>query len=81
MSENPFAQQLGELQGRLRSFEEFITRHEEEDRMMREDIRAIRETLSEARGGWKTLMLVGGVAGVMGAVAAKLFPFLGGLPK
>lgn len=30
-------------------------------------IQAIQATLSEAKGGWKVLMLVGGAAGVIGA--------------
>lgn len=32
----------------------------------------ILETLAQARGGWKTLMMVAGVAGAMGAFAAKI---------
>jgi hypothetical protein len=30
------------------------------------------ELLSQARGGWRTLMLVAGVAGAMGAWATKI---------
>jgi prefoldin subunit 5 len=30
-------------------------------------IQSIQNTLSEAKGGWKVLMLVGGAAGVIGA--------------
>lgn len=40
------------------------------------DLKAIRDTLSEAKGGWKTLMLVAGVAGTAGAILSKIFPFL-----
>ena len=80
MSE-PFGQQLGELQGRIRSFEETLTRHEADDRVMREDIKAIRTCLDQAKGGWKTLMLVGGLAGAVGALVAKVVPFLGSLPR
>lgn len=43
------------------------------------DVKAIRETLAQARGGWKTLMLVGGAAGAVGALLGKLstvIPFL-----
>lgn len=32
----------------------------------------IDKTLSEAKGGWKMLMLVGGASGVLSAVAVKL---------
>lgn len=34
---------------------------------MRDDIRSILDTLAQARGGWRTLMLVGGAAGALGA--------------
>jgi hypothetical protein len=40
------------------------------------DVRAIRDLLSEAKGGWKTLMLIGGVAGVLGAATSKLLHWL-----
>lgn len=36
------------------------------------DIKAIRDTLAQAKGGWRTLMLVAGIAGAIGAAATKL---------
>ena len=48
---------------------------------MRADIRGIRDILSQAKGGWKTLLLVAGIAGVMGAVVSKLAAFATWLPK
>jgi len=38
---------------------------------LRIDVRSILATLAEARGGWKTLMAVGGLAGAVGALATK----------
>ncbi len=43
---------------------------------LKTDIRSIRDTLSQAKGGWKTLMLVAGVAGSLGAVASSLLPHI-----
>lgn len=43
---------------------------------MKGDLRIIRDTLLQARGGWKTLMLVAGLASTVGAVLAKILPFL-----
>jgi shikimate 5-dehydrogenase len=37
-----------------------------------QDMRAVGETLAQAKGGWKTLMLVAGAAGTAGALAVKL---------
>jgi len=35
-------------------------------------LHSIRETLSEARGGWKTLMWLSGVSATVGALIFKL---------
>lgn len=48
---------------------------------LKQDVKAIRETLSEARGGWKTLMLVAGVSSTLGALMAKFLPWFGVFPK
>ena len=48
-----------------------------EMREMRHELAEIRQTLAEARGGWKTLMLVGGAAGAAGAAMAKLAAMFG----
>jgi hypothetical protein len=44
---------------------------------MRADLRAIRETLAEARGGWKAIMVVAGFSGTLGAALMKLATKLG----
>ena len=68
------AQQVGENHGRLTAVETALT---EQGR----DIKAILKTLNQARGGWKTLLLVAGVSGVCGAAAAKIATMIGALPK
>jgi hypothetical protein len=40
------------------------------------DVKIIRDTLSEARGGWKTLMMVAGASGAVGAILGKVAAFL-----
>lgn len=40
------------------------------------DVRIIRDTLIQAKGGWKTLMLVAGIASTVGALLTKILPFL-----
>ena len=41
--------------------------------VMQEDLRTIKETLAEARGGWRVLLLIGGAGGALGsAVTAWL---------
>jgi len=43
-----------------------------------EELHQIKETLSEAKGGWRMLMLVGGASATMGAGLVKALAFLGG---
>jgi len=40
-------------------------------------VNAINRTLAEARGGWRTLMLVCGISGAAGAFTWKLLALLG----
>ena len=48
---------------------------------VKDDLKAIKETLQEARGGWKTLMLVGGISSSIGALLAKFLPWFAFAPK
>lgn len=48
---------------------------------VKSDLRIIRETLQQAKGGWKTLMLVAGISSTVGAFIAKMAPWLGVWPK
>lgn len=42
---------------------------------LRQEIKQISKILNEARGGWRTMMLLGGAAGAVGATIAKLAQF------
>lgn len=44
---------------------------------MRKDMKTVLTLLSEARGGWKTLMLVAGMAGAVGAFAHQIAIWIG----
>lgn len=45
---------------------------------IKRDLRAIRNTLEQARGGWKALALIGGLSGAAGALLTKLSPLWAG---
>ena len=68
------AQEVGELKGRLGAVEE-ITRDQHKD------IKTILRTLNQARGGWKTLLLIAGLSAAFGALGAKIVTFMGVLPR
>ncbi|QPC45054.1 hypothetical protein HW532_21555 [Kaustia mangrovi] len=46
-----------------------------------QDLRAIRDAILEARGGWKTLAVLSSISAGAGALAAKIATVLGMLPK
>lgn len=45
---------------------------------MKKTLNAISLTLSEARGGWKVLMLVGGAGGALGAGILQIIHYIAG---
>ncbi len=44
------------------------------------ELQQINETLAQARGGWKTLMAVAGLASAVTAIAMKLIGWVAALP-
>lgn len=48
---------------------------------VRSDLKVIREVLSQAKGGWKTLMLVAGISSTIGALLAKVAPWFTLAPR
>lgn len=66
--------EMGEHDARLKALEQQVAE-------LRADVKSILSVLNEARGGWKTLMLVGGIAGMMGATVAKIAGALLFVPK
>lgn len=44
---------------------------------LRDDVRALRGMAENAKGGWRTLMVVGGIGSVVGGVLVKFVPFMG----
>lgn len=63
------SRELGEHDERLKTLEREMSE-------LRSDIKLVLRELHEAKGGWKTLMLVSAFAGSAGAIFAKAFPFL-----
>ena len=61
---------------RLRTVE-VISEHLGSDlREIKQKLADINDTLQQAKGGWKTLLLVGGASATIGAAVAKIAPFL-----
>lgn len=80
--ENPsIHHDLGRHDAQIEGLQEQVKQLHRDMQSMNETLVEINRTLSEARGGWKTLMLVGGVAATIGAFAAKLITWVGFFPK
>lgn len=69
-----YEREIGEMTARIQHLETTVTE-------MREDLRTIRDTLLQARGGWKTLMLVAGISATIGGLLAKIVPLLSFMPR
>jgi prefoldin subunit 5 len=66
--------EIGEMSSRLRTLEREMSE-------TRQCMRELHDMALQAKGGWKTLMLVAGIAGAFGAISAKLAGFVGLLPR
>lgn len=66
--------EMGDMQARLRALEKNAVE-------MRADIKTILGVLSEAKGGWKAMLAVGGIAGAMGAGLMKVSAYVNFMPK
>ena len=51
-----------------------ISQLKDDMRALKEDVHEIKLMLSEAKGGWRVIMLIAGVAGTIGAMLSQLLP-------
>ena len=65
---DPLERDFGRLEARVSALEDDMAE-------LKADTKQILATLSEAKGGWKTLLLVAGAAGSAGALVGKFLPF------
>ena len=64
------ARQIGRLEAQVANLERDAIE-------IKGDLKALVATANQARGGWKTLMLVAGAAGAAGALASKVVGLVG----
>ena len=48
---------------------------------LKDDVKALLALANQSKGGYKTVMLIAGISGTVGAIAAKVVPFLAFAPK
>ena len=66
--------EIGELTARMASLEKTTA-------AIQTDMREVRDTIISAKGGWKILAAIAGIAGAVGALMAKLGPWIFYIPK
>lgn len=59
---------------------QFNRMHTDMQKML-EELQGIQATLSEAKGGWKLLLMVGGVSAALGGIVVKVMTWMQVLPK
>jgi chromosome condensin MukBEF ATPase and DNA-binding subunit MukB len=63
--------EIGNLEARMQTVESELS-------ALRQDVREIRDALVGVKGGWRTLMIVIGLATTLGAVLGRYLPVLSG---
>jgi prefoldin subunit 5 len=71
----------GALQRDMGRLEARVDAVESELREIKADVKSILALVNQAKGGWKTLVVVGAVAGAAGALVTKLGMVSGFLPR
>jgi len=69
-----YERELGEMNAKIAMLERTVSD-------MSKDLRTVRDTLTEAKGSWRTLVAVAGFSAAVGAFVVKFFPFLNTLPR
>lgn len=59
---------------------QFNRMHNDMQKML-EELQIIQATLSEARGGWRLMVMVGGLSAAAGGIVVKVMTWLQLLPK
>ena len=72
---------MGRLEGRMEAVERELREMKGVQGAIGQDLKAIRSTIDQATGGWKTILLVAAAGGAVGALLMKLSWVAGVLPK
>lgn len=65
-----------ELYNRLAKVEAKADSMERDMKEMRGDVKTLLALVNQTKGGWKVILLIGGISGAVGALLGKFLPFL-----
>lgn len=69
-----YERELGEMNAKIAMLETTVSE-------MRQDLRTVRDTLTEAKGSWRTLLAVAGLSSALGALIVKMVPLMNVFPR
>ena len=69
-----YEREIGEMTVKIAMLEKAVTD-------MGKDLKAVRDTLAEAKGSWRTVLAVAGLSSALVALVIKMVPFVGTLPR
>lgn len=72
---------LGKHSAQIDALNEQVNRLHADMQKVMWQLQAIQQTLSEAKGGWKTLMWVGGLSAALGGILVKVMTWMQIFPK
>lgn len=73
-----FQRNLGKHDAQIEALDRDIREMREDMRRIFEKLEAINSTLSEAKGGWKTMMWVAGASAAAGGLVFKIITLMSG---
>ena len=75
MSGEELQRSVGRVEGELSGLKDEVHEIKEGMGTMQDDIKVIRDQLSQARGGWKATVFLGGAAATVGGLLVKFWPW------
>jgi prefoldin subunit 5 len=72
---------LGKHDAQIEALKTQVNRMYDDMQQMMGQLTTIQQTLSEAKGGWKTLMWVGGLSAALGAIVVKVITWMQIFPR
>ena len=78
-------ERLSALEERVANVKDDVADLKKDVASVRRDVTEIKDILTQAKGGWRVLIVIGGLAGSMTTAVlwliGKIWPFISGLPR
>ena len=78
-------ERLSALEERVANVKDDVADLKKDVASVRKDVMEIKDILTQAKGGWRVLIVIGGLAGSMTTAVlwliGKIWPFISGLPR